>query len=82
MGQSFDSLPSKERSRRYREMADDAFHKARQSSDPDHQAECLGRAMGWHAMALELEADIRHLAQLEASQARLEISGKQPRSSP
>jgi hypothetical protein len=52
-------------------MADAAFLKARHSADPDQQAECLGLAMGWHAMALELEAHLRHLTQLEVSQARL-----------
>ena len=71
VGQSCESLPPKQRAHRYREMADAAFHRARDATDPERQAEYLGVAMGWHAMALDIEAHLRHLTQLEISQARL-----------
>jgi len=77
VGLSIDSLPPEERSRRYRELADAAFYKATQTKDPKLHSQYLGLAMGWHAMALELEAHLRHLTQLEASQARLRKIGKE-----
>jgi hypothetical protein len=58
-------------------MADAAFHKAKHAKDPEQKAACLGLAMGWHAMALQLEAHLTHLTQLEVSQARLRTRGKE-----
>ena len=76
MGQLFDALRPPERAQRYREMADAAFLKAKYVRDNDLRAEYLRLATGWHAMALELEANLRHLTQLEASQARLRPAPK------
>jgi len=77
VGQLFDALPPPERTQRYREMADAAFLKAKHVKDDDLRAEYLRLAAGWHAMALELEANLRHLTQLEASQARLRQTPKE-----
>jgi hypothetical protein len=58
-------------------MADAAFHQAREATDPDDRAQCLGLALGWHAMALQLEAHLTHVTHLEASQARLRTIAKE-----
>ena len=71
VGWSFTSLPPQERCKRYREMADAAFLKAQYVKDREQRAEYLSMAAGWHAMALEMEADIKRLTQLEDSQDRL-----------
>ena len=52
-------------------MADAAFLKAQYVKSPEQRSEYLNMAAGWHAMALEMETDIRRLTQLEASQTRL-----------
>lgn len=67
--------PPQERARRYREMADAAFLKAQHLKTAGQRAEYLSLAAAWHALAQEMEADIRKLAQLEASQERLREAG-------
>lgn len=69
-------MSPQERCRRYREMADAAYLKARYVKSPEQRAEYLSMAAGWHAMALEMETDIRRLTQLEASQSRLRKTQK------
>jgi len=71
VGKSVDALPPPERAQRYRELADAAFLKAKHANGDELRAECLRLATGWHAMALELDANLRHLTQLEASRDRL-----------
>jgi hypothetical protein len=63
-------LPA-QRSRRYRELADAALAKARHAKLPGLRAEYLAMAAGWHALAQEMEDDIRARTQLEASVSRL-----------
>ena len=71
MGRSLKPISPEERARRYREMADAAFLKAQHLKTPQGRAEYLSLAMAWHALAQEMESDIRSLAQLEASQQRV-----------
>ena len=71
MGRSSKSISPEERARRYREMADAAFLKAQRLKTPRERAEYLNLATAWHALAQEMESDIRSLAQLEASQQRV-----------
>ncbi len=64
-------MPPQDRARRYREMADAAFLKAQHLKTPQHRAEYLSLAVAWHALAQEMESDVRSLEQLEASQRRV-----------
>ena len=52
-------------------MADAAFLKAQHLKNPQQYAEYLALATAWHALAQDLESDIRSLEQLEASQERV-----------
>lgn len=55
LGQSVDSLPIEQRIERYRQYANAALRKANEIDSPDHKAEYLSMAAGWHTMAQELE---------------------------
>lgn len=77
LGRSFKSLTPEERVQRYREMADAAFLKAQRLKTPEQRAEYLNLAAAWHALARDMETDIRSLTQLEASQERLRKSANQ-----
>ena len=52
-------------------MADAAFLKAQHLKNSQQYAEYLTLATAWHALAQEMESDIRSLEQLEASQERV-----------
>lgn len=69
--QPFEALAPAERARRYRELADAAFFRVRHAKSEQLRADYLKLAAGWHAMAQEMEVNVRTLAQLEASQERL-----------
>jgi hypothetical protein len=58
-------------------MADAALLKAKHAKVDEVRAECIRLATVWHALALELEANLRHRTQLEASQARLYRTAKE-----
>jgi hypothetical protein len=55
-------------------MADAAFLKVQHLKSPQERAEYLALATAWHALAQEMESDIRSLEQLEESQERLRKS--------
>jgi hypothetical protein len=71
LGKAFDFLPPRLRAWRYREIADAALLKGKHTKDDQVRTECIRLATAWYALALELEANLRHRTQLEASQARL-----------
>ena len=77
LARSFKSSSPEERVQRYREMADAAFLKAQRLKTPEQRAEYLNLAAAWHALARDMEADIRSLSQLEASQERLRKAADQ-----
>jgi hypothetical protein len=63
-------------------MADAAFLKAQYAKGQGQRVEYLSTAAGWHAMALEMEADFRRLAQFEASQNWLGAAARKERDQP
>lgn len=76
MGRSLKSMTPQERARRYREMADAAFLKAQHLKNQQQRVEYLNLATAWHALAQEMESDIKRLTQLEGSQQRLREARK------
>ena len=77
VGQSFNSLPPNQRARRYRELADAALAHLKNVKTPEHRAEYLNLAAGWHALAQDIEANLNSLAQLEISQEHLQKASRQ-----
>jgi len=55
MGLSLEGLSPSQRAVRYREFANEALSKARETADPDSRAEYFSMASSWHAMAAEIE---------------------------
>jgi hypothetical protein len=59
------SLPTEQQSQQYRELADGALRSARQTANPEQQAEYMRLALGWHSMAHDAEARSSNLAAVE-----------------
>jgi hypothetical protein len=79
MGQSVDSLGPEQRAGRYRRFAHEALRKAAHARTDKLRAEYTSMALSWHSMAVEMESTMRGLAQLEASQARVQRAWNEKR---